>query len=163
MKNRTNVMLSLLAVVLLAISAGCAQERTEVAEATEDALPPLPTTTDQLQAMIQIDDPTLGNEVSADGSIPMGSTDNDFEAGEPIFVAMEVGDAPPGTTVRVVWQDAAGKQLAEDSKNLNGETYVNFQAPDTSTWAEGEYKVLIMAGDQIAHEEDFNVARRDRV
>lgn len=136
---------------------GCAVEEPVEEPVVDTATPatPVPGATDT-QAMIWIDDPTLGSQVGADGSIPLGSTDNDFEPGDPIYVAMEVGDAPAGANVRVVWYGQGGQILHEETKPVAG-TYMNFQAPETTNWAVGDYRVEIFANGAKAHEEDFNI------
>lgn len=133
---------------------GCAAEEPAVVDTMAPA--PVDTGATETQAMIWVDDPTLGSEVGADGSIPLGSTDNDFEPGDPIHVAMEVGDAPAGANVRVVWFGQNDQILHEETKPVAG-TYVNFQAPDTTAWPVGDYRVEIWANGAKAHEEDFNI------
>lgn len=132
---------------------GCAEPVEEPLDTTTAAQD---TGATDMEAMIWIDDPTLGSEVGADGSIPLGSTDNDFTPGDPIYVAMEVGDAPAGANVRVVWYGQNDQILHEETKPVAG-TYMNFQAPDTAAWTVGDYRVEIWANGAKAHEEDFNI------
>lgn len=158
---KMKAILTLLTIALALTLFACAPEEpvTDTVLTTE----PLATATDaatptDLQAMIWIDDPTLGSQIGTDGSIPLGSTDNDFVAGDPVYLAMEVGDAPATANVRVVWYGPGDQMLHEETKPVGGQgTYMNFQAPSTTGWPVGDYRVVIFANGQQAHQEDFNI------
>lgn len=158
--------LLVLVVALFAIAlSGCTREQREATEtATDTAIQALETAVDTavgaVQAMIWIDDPTLGGQVGPDGSIPTGSTDNDFKPGDPIYLAMEIGDAPAGANVRVVWSGPGATAIGEETKDVAaGQKYMNFKSPNTAKWALGDYKVEIYANGNKAHEEAFKLSR----
>lgn len=160
MKMRTTSLVVLALLLLFAVVA-CEREPAPL-ETTERITEPTATATPggatPTQAMIWIDDPTLGSQLAPDGSIMTGYTDNDFEPGDTIYYAMEVGDAPSGAMVRVVWYGPNNQLLHEETKPVTpGQTYLNFQAPDTAQWPVGDYRAEIWTEGAKAHEEDFNI------
>lgn len=123
--------------------------QTQVEEATE------PT---DLTARIWIDDPTLGSALNAEGRVEMGAADNDFVAGDTIYYAMEVGDAPANASVTVMWYGPGNMLLNEETKSVAaGDDYLHFEAPDTSDWDVGDYRVEVHTEGELAHSEDFNI------
>lgn len=123
--------------------------QTQVEEATE------PT---ELTAQMWIDDPTLGSTLNEEGRVMLGAADNDFVAGDTIYYAMEVGDAPANASVTVMWYGPESTKLSEETKTVTaGEDYMHFQAPDTSAWAVGDYRVELHTEGQLVHSEDFNI------
>jgi hypothetical protein len=82
-----------------------------------------------ITAQTWIDDVTIGSKLAADGSMEAGDTGDDFAPGEPIHLAMEVGDAPPGSAVKVVWYGPNETKIGEENKPVvSGQKYLNFTA-----------------------------------
>lgn len=145
-------------VLLLGFVLGACQAQEETIEDPAPLAEQVPEVFEPMVAEMQIDDVTLGSEVGEDGSIPMEAVDDDFVPGDAIYVAMEVGDAPEGTDVRVVWKGSDGATLGEETKQASAEEpYMNFQAPDTSGWQPGDYQVEIYANEQLVEQESFNL------
>lgn len=131
-------------------------------------------------AEMAIDDVTLGGAVGQDGSIATESAQDDFTPGQDVFVAMEVGDVPAGSTVKVAWYQNAGTQtqdnnavagdattdkggtkVGEESKTVTaGQHYLNFKAPSTGSWAKGDYRVEVWYGDEKVAEEQFQIVEK---
>lgn len=160
MKNKT-ILMMFLAILTMGLLIACAPEEAEdemvtTETATETAIDDM--VSDEMTAQIWVDDPTLGSELNEEGRVALGFADNDFVAGDTIYYAMEIGDAPAGANVRVVWYGADNAQVHEETQQVQaGQDYMHFEAPDTSAWTPGDYRVEIYANDELAHEEDFNI------
>lgn len=163
MKNKP-ILMMFLAILTMGLLIACSPEEAEVAtETTETAMETaLDDMTDGLTAQIWVDDPTLGSALNEEGRVALGFADNDFVAGDTIYYAMEIGDAPAGANVRVVWFGMDGAQVHEETKQVEaGMDYMHFEAPDTAAWTPGDYRVEVYANDELAHEEDFNIEEAD--
>ena len=133
-----------------------------------------------MSTVMTTDDVTLGGGVGADGSIAAETRQDDFTPGQDVFVAMEVGDVPAGSTVKVAWYQNAGEQtqdneavagdattdkggtkVGEETKTVTaGQSYLNFKAPATGSWAKGDYRVEIWYGDEKVAEEQFQIVEQ---
>lgn len=110
-----------------------------------------------LQATLAIDDISTGTELSADGSIDTGNTTNEFNVGDTVFVAMEVGDATAGSTVEVVWYGPDGMEAGSDSKNVElDQHYMNFEIP-TDGWAMGTYRGEVWYNNEMMDEFELEI------
>jgi hypothetical protein len=122
-------------------------------EGTED-----PTDLSPIEAEARIDAVTVGHEVAADGSIPDEQVADEFEAGEPIHLAMAVDDTPAGSAVEVVWLGPRDARIGEQLKTVeDGQTYLSFETPDTADWAEGRYRAEVWIGDEKVATERFKI------
>lgn len=155
--------LVLLAVAMMAVlSVACGRDET--------AEPPAVTTTVEqpgttnpadvtpVTAQTWIDDVTLGHELAPDGSIVAGKGGDDFAPGQPIHMTMEVGDAPPSSTVKVAWYGPNETKIGEENKPVvAGQKYLNFTAADTASWAKGDYRVEVWIGDEKVNTQQFQI------
>lgn len=136
----------------------------------ETAEPPVATTTVEqpgtaspvdvapTTAQSWIDDVTIGSELGPDGSMVAGRTGDDFAPGQPIHIAMEVGDAPPNSTVKVRWVGPNETQIGEENKPVvAGQKYLNFTAADTASWAKGDYRAEVWIGDEKVNQQQFQI------
>jgi hypothetical protein len=136
----------------------------------ETATPPAETTTVEqpgtsspadiapTTAQSWIDDVTIGSVLAADGSMAPGHTGDDFAPGQPVVVAMKVGDAPPNSTVKVVWYGPGETKIGEENKPVvAGQKYLNFTASDTAKWAKGDYRAEVWIGDEKVNTQQFNI------
>ena len=135
----------------------------------ETAEPPVTTTVEQpgisdpadvapVTAQTWIDDVTIGSELAADGSVVAGETGDDFARGQPVHLAIEVGDAPPNSSVKVLWYGPNETKVREESKPvLAGGKYLNFTAADTASWAEGDYRAEVWIGDEKVNTQQFQI------
>jgi hypothetical protein len=116
-----------------------------------------------VSAQTWIDDVTIGSELAADGSIAAGKTGDDFAPGQPINVAMEVGDAPPNTEVKVIWFGPNETKVGEEIKpTLANEKYLNFTVKDTKAWKKGDYRAEVWVGDEKVNEQMFQIVDADK-
>src|SRR5687767_14021526 len=74
-----------------------------------------------------LDDVTIGSELASAGSLAAGKTGDDFAPGQPIHIAIETGDTPPNSTVRLVWYGPNETKIGEENKPVvAGAKYLNF-------------------------------------
>jgi ABC-type amino acid transport substrate-binding protein len=171
-RNETWSKLLTLALALLVVAAlgACATETDEVAEdgtamtteepLAEDGYGTDDGTLDDTTAMGggEVDDISTGTELAEDGSIAVGSNDDDFAPGETVYVAMDVEDATAGSNVELVWYGPDGMEAASDSKQVQADAeYLNFEV-DTQGWAEGEYRGEVWYNNELVNEFELNVA-----
>lgn len=147
----------------MALLNGCGQ-REETAEA-----PPTATTQEQpgmdsasdvspVNAQTWLDDFTIGSEVGPDGTVPAEATGDDFTPGDPIHLVMEVGDAPEGAAVKVVWYGPNDTPMDEETKTVSsGEKHLAFTADDTKSWQKGDYRAEVWVGDEKVNQQMFNM------
>lgn len=153
-----------LLVLLLALAGMVALTACEGAEAPEDDAEDVATVDDSMEdgvgdidAMMAIDDVSIGSELSEDGAIKFGTNTDDFAPGETVYVAMEVGDAVADSEVRVVWYDPAGNEIESQTKTVMlDQHYMNFASPDTTGWALGEYRGEVWYGAEMVNEFEIN-------
>jgi len=165
MNKKTIVTLGL--AVLLAASFGCKKTEQAVggdvqvpqAAATEEI--PGTASPDDLNpvaAQAYIDNVTLGSELGPDGTIVAERAGDDFGPGQPIHIAMSVKDAPDGAAVKVVWYGPNETKINEEQKDVPaGATTLAFSAPDTSSWAQGDYRAEVWIGDEKVSTQPFQI------
>jgi hypothetical protein len=140
----------------------CGRDETAEAPATttttEMAGTTSPSDVAPVTAQTWIDDVTIGHEVGADGAMVTGKGGDDFAPGQPVIVTMEVGDAPPGSAVKVVWYGPGETKIGEESKPVvSGQKYLPFTATDTSAWAKGDYRAEVWIGDEKVNTQQFQI------
>jgi hypothetical protein len=112
-----------------------------------------------VEAQMRIDDVTLGHEVGADGAIVTGKTGDDFAPGEMIHLAMEVGDTPAGSAIKVVWYGPGETRIGEETKPVaTGAKYLNFNTK-TDGWALGDYRAEVWVGDEKVNTQQFQIVK----
>jgi hypothetical protein len=152
-----------LAIALTAIlSFACGRDETAEPPATTTTVEQPGTTSPSdvapVTAQTWIDDVTIGSELAPDGSMVTGKTGDDFAPGQPIHITMEVGDAPPSSTVKVVWYGPNETKIGEENKPVvAGQKYLNFTAADTKNWAKGDYRAEVWIGDEKVNTQQFQI------
>ncbi|HEX2251690.1 MAG TPA: hypothetical protein VHQ65_00310 [Thermoanaerobaculia bacterium] len=132
----------------LAPLGACARAEVDVEDAEDLAQVDGEQDLNPVEAALAIDDVAIGSALGEEGAIVDGSND-EFAPGDPIYVAMEVGDARPGTEVRIDWFGPGDRQVETESKSIaEGDRYLNFQAPDTARWSGGEYRAEVWYGNE---------------
>ncbi len=155
--------LFLLTIVVLAIfSFACGRDETAEPPATtttvEQPGTSSPSDVAPTTAQSWIDDVTIGSELAADGSMVPGKTGDDFAPGQPIHLTMEVGDAPPNSAVKVVWYGPNETKIGEENKPVvAGQKYLSFTAPNTASWAKGDYRAEVWIGDEKVNTQQFQI------
>lgn len=156
------------ALVLVSIVAvGCGRDETAEPPATtttvEQPGTASPSDIAPTTAQSWIDDVTIGSELAADGSMVAGRTGDDFAPGQPIHLTMEVGDAPPASTVKVVWYGPNETKINEENKPVvSGQKYLSFTAQDTASWAKGDYRAEVWIGDEKVNTQQFQIVDADK-
>lgn len=114
-----------------------------------------------VSAQIAIDDVQLGHQLDAEGKIADGQSGSDYAPGDPVYLAMEVGDAPAGSAVKARWLGPNDTQLGEQNATITqGQKYLSFQQTDTGSWAKGDYSVEVWIGDEKVNTQHFNIVDR---
>lgn len=145
--GKTAIALAIAALVVLCD--GCAQSKSAENPA---AMTPA-------QARAAVGDIAIGHQLSADGMIAGDQKGNNFTAGQPVVVAVAIGQAPVGTPVTIGWYGPAGQQLATDQRTVTrGNQSVSFAAKDTAAWSKGDYHADISVGGQKVDTERFSIA-----
>jgi hypothetical protein len=162
--NRFSIALGLVLVAALSF-AGCKKETAEpnadevTPVATESEVPGATSQSDLSPATAEarVDDVSIGHGLAADGSIDAAQIGDDFAPGEKVHVAMEIGDTPAGSAIKIVWYGPGDNRINEETKTVEtGQTYLNFEA-DTKGWAKGDYRAEIWIGDENVNTERFQV------
>ena len=149
-------LLSFIACAVLVVLAACKpKEAMETAQPNPDeattattekevaGVAETPTDLSPMEAQARIDDVSIGHALGADGAIATDQTGDDFAPGQPIFIAMEVGDTPAGSAVKVAWFGPGETRINEETKNVEaGAQYLDFQA-DTASWEKGDYRAEV--------------------
>ncbi len=161
-------LLSPLMLLVLTTSIACGTKEHATTEEAENTAPVVSETekagTDQagdlnpVEAQTMIDDVTLGKSTAADGSIAPDQQGDDFAPGQTVNLAMEVGDTPAGSAVKVVWFGPGETRIGEDTKTVNtGDLFLAFQSGDTGSWAKGDYRAEVWIGDEKVNTQQFQI------
>lgn len=106
---------------------------------------------------------TLGGALAPDDTIPHEQQVDEFGPGEPIYLAVDVGDTPEGNIVWVVWYGVGDEKLGEEEKTVEaGKRRLAFQAPDTSAWAPGSYRAEVRIRDEKIAPRPFRITTGER-
>jgi len=101
---------------------------------------------------IVIENFSLGTRLGPHGGIATGAGERMFEAGQIIYVAMELTHAPVGTAVHVIWKAKGDIVLAEETKEVRkGQRFMYFAADGSSLPVDPQYRVEVFVdGKQLA-------------
>ena len=153
--------------LVLALTVGCGADQADLDEPEDVAAQPSeteqpgtgsPGDLSPAEAQMAVDDVTLGSGVDAQGTIPETQQEDDFTPGEPIYIAMEVGDVQPGSAIKVVWFGPNETRIGEEEKTVtSGQSYLNFQASDTTSWGKGDYRAEVWIGDEKVNQQQFQI------
>ena len=158
--RRNLLILILMTTALLAVA--CGRDETAEPPATtttvEQAGTSSPSDVAPVTAQTWLDDFTIGSELAADGQMVAGKTGDDFAPGQTVHLSMEVGDAPPNSTVKVVWYGPNETKIGEENKPVvAGQKYLAFSSGDTKSWAKGDYRAEVWIGDEKVNTQQFNI------
>ena len=164
MRNR---IVALTVVAILPFALACQREGAEpddmsdtAAEATPAEVAGVnePTDLNPVEAQMAVDDVTIGKQLAADGTIPAEAQGDDFAPGDDVYVSFDVGDAPAGSEVKVMWYGPGETKIGEESKSVaTGTSTMSFQASDTASWQKGDYRAEIWIGDEKVNQQTFNI------
>ena len=163
--RKPSVVAALLLLAIFTIACGRDETAEPPATATTAEQPGTTSPSDIAPTTAQswIDDVTIGSELAPDGSMVTGKTGDDFAPGQPIHLTMEVGDAPPNSSVKVVWYGPNETKIGEENKPVvAGQKYLNFTATDTASWAKGDYRAEVWIGDEKVNQQQFQIVDADK-
>jgi hypothetical protein len=165
----------LFCIALFLVTFGVACQRTEQPAATSAAPAPtatqptpdtamtasgLPDDLSPLTGQKWIDDVTIeiGGNVDANGALVPGTPTREFKVGNAVIVSMGVGSVPPKTAIKVVWIGPNASKIGEESKaTAAGQKNLTFTAPDTKSWAKGDYRAEVWFGEHKVAQESFKI------
>jgi len=115
------------------------------------------------QAKAAVAEVVIGHQLAADGTIAADQKGNNFQAGQPVIVALKIGQAPVGTPVTIDWYGPNNQELANDQLTVpSGAQALHFTAKDTSSWGPGDYHADLSLGGQKVDTERFSIAAPDK-
>lgn len=101
---------------------------------------------------------SVGSGVDTRGAIPQTLRGEEFQAGQRIYVSMEIGEAAPAASVHALFLDASGRQVAEDAKKVPAHVgYLYFDSGDTGDWTPGEGTITLSVDGRQVAEESFTL------
>jgi len=117
-----------------------------------------PTDLDPLTAQRYIDHVRIGHEVDPEGQVPSGREAGAFRASEPLYVSMEVTDAPAGSKVRLSIRDRETNALVWSNEGTveAGKSYLTFEV-GSGKLAHGDYRADVIIGDETVARREFQV------
>jgi hypothetical protein len=94
---------------------------------------------------VHIDNFSLGTALGSQGGIRAGADEKMFEAGQLIYLAMELKHAPVGTPVQVLWKGPAGDVIGQETKQVRrGQRFMNFAADSGNLPVAENYQVEVV-------------------
>lgn len=106
-----------------------------------------------------VDDVRLGRQVDPEGEVPPDSQSDVFAAGEPVYVSMEVIDAPAGSRVRLsVHEAATNRKLWSDEQDVTGRSHLSFTIG--GGLAHGRYEAKVFIDDRTVADRRFEIVSR---
>jgi hypothetical protein len=160
-------LMALLLAMALPLAVGCKKEVAEVDDRDDTATSVTeaeksgvnkPGDLNPVEAQTMVDDVTIGKSVATDGTIAADQQGDDFAPGDPVYLAMKVGDAPAGSAVKVVWYGPGETRIGEEEKTVAaGTPTLSFKSGDTASWAKGDYRAEIWIGDEKVNTQQFNI------
>jgi|CXWL01.1.fsa_nt_gi hypothetical protein len=109
-------------------------------------------------AQARVDDVALGRILNAQGGIDHENRGAAYAAGEVIWLSVGVGDSPAGSAIKAVWTGPNELRLDDQTKKVEvGMSHLTFNAPVTTAWALGDYRVDVLLGDENVATERFTI------
>lgn len=160
---KSKLLVVCMAVMLVLALGACREEASEAPmETSTTEVPGIGGANDvsPINAQTWIDDVTIGHQLNTDGSVMTGEGGDDFAPGDPIYIAMEVGDAPEGAAVKVMWYAPGETPIGtgEEKSVQPGQKYLNFTA-DSTGWQLGDYRAEVWVGDEKVNQQQFQIVQ----
>ena len=144
---------------LLLIPAACTKETQQAEMKPEETTPTVseterpgneaPSDITPATARLRISDLKVGPQLGADGAV--AENVDELLPGDMVHASVAVGDVAAGSAVKAVWIGPDDKRLGESVKDVaQGLSFLTFDAPDTTAWMPGDYKVEIYLGEAAA-------------
>lgn len=161
LRQRTSLA-ALAAIGLLGYGCGATSEPAPgaVSRTTPSEIPGThsPNDLDPITAQRFVDDVHVGRALDANGKVPRDAAVDRFTESDPIFVAMQVIDAPAGSAVRLeVLEETTEREVWNYEKKVDaGDAYLNFEI-DAGELPRGEYRARVIVGDETVANRSFSV------
>jgi hypothetical protein len=116
-----------------------------------------PSDLDPLTAQRFVDHVRVGSDVDPAGQVPQHLVANTFTSDVPIYVSLEVTDAPAGSLVEVALFDAAStEEVWSEQRTVDNDTpTMSFRIKDRLPL--GRYRAQVMIGDETVARREFIV------
>jgi len=103
-----------------------------------------------------LDSAKIGTKLGPDGAV----AEETFlaEAGQPVYLTLNLRESPAGLQTHAVWLDDKGKELGKELHQMNGAKTVTFAMK--KKLAPGVYRVEGYWGGNLAAEKTFEVQKR---
>ena len=141
--------ISAISAVAFAAFIGCAQNQvpperpTGVVEASQQ---------DTIDAVFAI-----GSEIASNGEIVDKGEEKSYLKGNDVFVSVDVASASAASTVGVVWQDAQGRPIAQQRRQVTPEVDRVWFKKSTTPLSKGNYTAVVVINDRAVSEHPFEV------
>jgi hypothetical protein len=107
---------------------------------------------------IRIEDFALGTVLGSHGGIAKGASENRFETGQIVYLAMALKQVPVGTPVNVVWKGPGGEVLGQETKHVRrGQRYLNFAADSGNLPLGQRYRAEVSVNGQTLARLEFDL------
>jgi hypothetical protein len=107
---------------------------------------------------VQIENFSLGTRLGPNGGIATGAGEHMFEAGQLIYIAMELKNAPVGTPVSVLWKGPGDTVLGQETKTVRrGQRFMNFAADSGALPVAPKYRVEVLVDGKTITQLEFDL------
>jgi hypothetical protein len=110
-----------------------------------------------ITAQRYVDEVRLGRGLDPEGQVPRDLVSQTFASGSPIYLSMEVTDAPAGSLIQASLLDAAtAEKVWSAQKSVPaGQSYLSFKVDDSLP--RGSYRAQLIIGDETVALREFEV------
>jgi hypothetical protein len=110
-----------------------------------------------------VSDVTVGHQLGADGTIAAEQQGKSFVPGQPVFLSINSGSAPAGTTIAVEWYGPNDQKLLSDQQEVKaGQGVTHFASNRTSGWGLGDYRIDVKVNGQKVDTEHFSIVNENQ-
>lgn len=107
---------------------------------------------------VLIENFSLGSRLGPNGGIATGAGEHMFEAGQLIYIAMELKNAPVGTPVSVLWKGPGDTVLGQETKTVRrGQRFMNFAADSGALPVAPKYRVEVLVDGKPITQLEFDL------
>jgi hypothetical protein len=107
---------------------------------------------------VQVENFSLGTRLGPNGGIATGAGEHAFSAGQLIYIAMELKNAPIGTQISVVWKGPGNTVLGQETKQVRpGQQFMNFAADSSSLPPAPKYQVEVLHNNKTLAQLEFEL------
>jgi hypothetical protein len=142
---------------------GCSGPDPEILGAINEQSDAVPAPIYRLRAPLRtlpwVSDFRLGAALNESGRLT--ELKNEFAPGEPIYLSMQVNDAPRGAVVGIYWYGPDNLTLGYETQTVSaGQTRLRFLRSDSRTWPDGAFRAEVWIADDKIQVKHFDVLAR---